>query len=142
MKAKLKNRSRGFTLLECLVALLVLSGSILLLHGLIKHIGKVEEQLSVYHSREWEVGILQLEHELKGFNYVKTEPLRIVLNDGSENQAKIERSNSTVRKSYKGGHQPLFTQVYSFNCRQVGQVVELNVTFNDGTKKKGIWVIE
>ncbi|MBO1308197.1 prepilin-type N-terminal cleavage/methylation domain-containing protein [Enterococcus sp. 669A] len=142
MIVKRQRRSQGFTLLECLVALLVLSGSILLLHGLIKHISKVEQQLSVYHNREWEVGLLQLENELKGFEYYNTEAHALVLKDNVNNDVRIERINSTVRKSYKGGHQPLFTQVYAFKCRKVGKTVELNVTFNDGTKKKGIWVIE
>ncbi|MGM0215482.1 competence type IV pilus minor pilin ComGF [Enterococcus sp. AZ109] len=142
MNGKMKRENQGFTLLECLVALLILSGSILLLQGLIKHVAKTEQQLSAYHSREWEVGMLQLENELKGLNYISTEVLRINLQTSSGEDVKIEKVNSTVRKSYKGGHQPLFTQVYSFTCRKVGHTVELNLKFNDGTKKKGIWVIE
>lgn len=142
MKEKGYQQYKGFTLLECLVALLVLGGSLLLLDGLIKHMAKVEQQLTAYHSREWEVGLLQLENELAGLKHSKTEAHRIVLTDGSGSLVKIERANSTVRKNYKNGHQPLFTQVYAFNCREVNHTVEFEVTFNDGMKKKGIWVIE
>lgn len=142
MKEKGYQQYKGFTLLECLVALLVLGGSLLLLDGLIKHVAKVEQQLTAYHSREWEVGLLQLENELAGLNYRKTEAHRIVLEDKSKITVKIEKANSTVRKSYKNGHQPLFTRVYAFNCREVNHTVEFDVTFKDGTRKKGIWIIE
>ncbi|MEO1773145.1 competence type IV pilus minor pilin ComGF [Candidatus Enterococcus ferrettii] len=142
MGKKERWRIKGFTLLECLVALLVLSGSLLLLDGLIKHMTKMEQQLTAYHSREWEVGLLQLENELAGFDYSNTEAHRIVLKDKEGSTLKIERANSTVRKNYKNGHQPLFTQVYAFSCQEVDHTVEFDVTFNDGTKKKGTWVIE
>ena len=59
------SKSSGFTLLESLVALLMLSGILLLLSGLIKHANKMEQAISGYHQLEWEVFLLQLDNELE-----------------------------------------------------------------------------
>ncbi|GCF95044.1 competence protein ComG [Enterococcus florum] len=129
-------------MLECLVALLMLSGILLVLNGLIKHVHRTELLVSRYHDREWEVGCIQLENELEGLTLIKIEPHRIVLENEKKEEIKIERSNSTVKKNYNSGYQPLFTKVKSFNCKEKLGSVEFWLTFYDGTTKIGNWIIE
>lgn len=65
-------KNSGFTLLESLVALLMLSGILLLLSGLIQHAHKMERAMSGYHQLEWEIFLIQLDNELSEVNYIGT----------------------------------------------------------------------
>lgn len=139
------SKTRGFTLLESLVALLMLSGILLLLSGVIRHVDKVEQALSGYHQLEWEVFLLQLDNELMDFDYEATTQHEIIgkkLIEGETAPLSIQRSKQKIIKRQSNGYQPLLTNVKRFDCQEKNQGVELIVTFTDEKQKAGTWIYE
>ncbi|WP_235032890.1 competence type IV pilus minor pilin ComGF [Enterococcus sp. CSURQ0835] len=129
-------KNKGFTLLECLVALLMLAGILLVISGLIKYTEKTERQLSYYQEREWHVFLFQLEHELRQATYREVKNNQIIFED----QLVIKQLNDKLIKSK--GYQPLLTNVKQFTCYETKGGVEYEVEFSQGTKKSGAWIIK
>ena len=104
------SKSSGFTLLESLVALLMLSGILLLLSGLVKHANKMEQAISGYHQLEWEVFLLQLDNELEEVNYLSSTTHEIngeVENaEGEIVAVTIKRNKQRIVKSHSNGFKP------------------------------------
>ncbi|WP_427813070.1 competence type IV pilus minor pilin ComGF [Enterococcus sp. 22-H-5-01] len=139
------SKTRGFTLLESLVALLMLSGILLLLSGVIRHVDKVEQALSGYHQLEWEVFLLQLDNELMDFDYEATTQHEIIGKKLIEDETaplSIQRSKQKIIKRQSNGYQPLLTNVKRFDCQEKNQGVEFIVTFTDEKQKTGTWIYE
>ncbi|MBO0454793.1 MULTISPECIES: competence type IV pilus minor pilin ComGF [Enterococcus] len=138
-------RSNGFTLLESLVALLMLSGIILLLSGLIQHAHKMEQALSGYHQLEWEIFLLQLDNELADADYIAAtqhEILTKIEDKGKMVPLNIQKVNKRIIKRQSGGNQPLLTGVKQFVCQEKNHGVDFVVTFTDGKQKEGTWIFE
>ena len=140
------SKSSGFTLLESLVALLMLSGILLLLSGLIKHANKMEQAISGYHQLEWEVFLLQLDNELEEVNYLSSTSHEIngeVENaEGEIVAVTIKKNKQRIVKSQSNGFQPLLTGVNQFVCKENNHGVDFIVTFVDGKKKEGTWIFK
>lgn len=134
-------RNSGFTLLESMVALMMLSGTLLLLSGLIQHAHKMEQSLSGYHQLEWEIFLLQLDNELNDVEYLKTTPQEILTKsrDGKKTIT-IRKYQEQIIKS--DGYQPLLTGVSKFVCEEKNHGVDFAVTFTDGKQKEGTWIFE
>ena len=135
-------KNSGFTLLESLVALLMLSGILLLLSGLIQHAHKMEQSLSGYHQLEWEIYLLQLETEMEGLHYKQTSSREIWAENDEKKKIVIKNSNDKIIKSQSDGYQPLLTGVSRFVCQEKNHGVDFVVTFKDGKQKEGTWIIE
>lgn len=137
--------NRGFTLLESLVALLMLSGLLLLFSGLLRHIDKMEQSLSDYHQLEWEIFLVQLDNELADVSYVATNQREIVtkvIESEKTVDLIIKKDKQRIVKKQNGGYQPLLTGVREFVCQEKDQGVDFVVTFTDGKKRKGTWIFE
>ena len=138
-------KNKGFTLLESLVALLMLSGILLLLSGLIQHAPKMEQALSGYHQLEWEVFLLQLDNELHEVKYIGTSQTEIsteIESKGKMVPLVIKKVNNRIIKRQSGGNQPLLMGVNQFVCQEKNNGVDFVVTFTDGKKKEGTWIFE
>lgn len=138
-------KNKGFTLLESLVALLMLSGILLLLSGLIQHAHKMEQALSGYHQLEWEIFLLQLDNELHEVKYIGTSQTEIsteIESKGKMVPLVIKKVNNRIIKRQSGGNQPLLMGVNQFVCQEKNNGVDFVVTFTDGKKKKGTWIFE
>jgi len=140
------SKNSGFTLLESLVALLMLSGILLLLSGLIQHAHKMEQSLSGYHQLEWEVFLLQLDQEMEDVHYLSSTSHEIngeVANaEGKLVPIVIKKSNQRIVKSQSNGYQPLLTGVKQFVCQENNYGVDFVVTFTDGKQKEGTWIFK
>lgn len=139
-KSSLKE-NRGFTLLECLLALFVLSG-ILLIFSMLVTIGKqVPKKLDSVNNREFEIFLLQLENEAKIFQEVKVSGNIIYFNKGPEDvkDMKIIKINGRIDK--RPGTQPLLTDVQDFRTRLVGHTVEIEVVFDDQKVCQGKYIL-
>ncbi|GAA2910199.1 competence type IV pilus minor pilin ComGF [Enterococcus pseudoavium] len=132
----------GFTLLESMVALIMLSGVLLLLAGLIQHANKIEQSLKGYHQLEWEIYLLQLDNELAELPYIETSGNEIICKTDAEESVFIQQFKDKIIKRQSGGYQPLLTGVKKFVCQEENQGVDFSVTFTDGKQKKGTWIFE
>ncbi|EOH80996.1 competence type IV pilus minor pilin ComGF [Enterococcus malodoratus] len=138
-------KNKGFILLESLVALLMLSGILLLLSGLIQHAHKMEQVLSGYHQLEWEIFLLQLDNELHEVKYIGTSQTEIsteIESKGKMVPLVIKKVNNRIIKRQSGGNQPLLMGVNQFVCQEKNNGVDFVVTFTDGKKKEGTWIFE
>lgn len=133
-------KNSAFTLLESLVAIMMLSGILLLLSGLIQHAHKMEQALSGYHQLEWEVFLLQLDNELNDVEYIETTSQEILTKSSEGKAITIRKYQQQIIKSV--GYQPLLTGVSKFVCQEKNHGVDFVVTFTDGKQKEGTWIFE
>ena len=68
-------KSKGFTLLECLLSLWVLAICLLLISGIVKHLAPVNQQIMARKDQEWHVFLFQLERELTDVTDVSFEKI-------------------------------------------------------------------
>ena len=54
-------KNKGFTLVECLLALVVLGVSLLLNNGIIRQLPQANQQLFARKDQEWHIFLIQLE---------------------------------------------------------------------------------
>ncbi|MBM7712502.1 competence type IV pilus minor pilin ComGF [Enterococcus xiangfangensis] len=135
-------KNSGFTLLESLVALLMLSGILLLLSSLIQHAHKLEENLSSYQQIEGEIFLLQLDNEMENLQYEQTTSREIWAQTAQKEQVIIKKYQDKLIKEQSKGYQPLLTGVKQFVCQENNYGVDFVVTFTDGKQKKGTWIFE
>lgn len=139
------SRNSGFTLLECLIALLMLSGVLLLFSGLLQHAHKMDQALIGYHQLEWEIFLLQLDNEMENVNYKQSSRYEIVGETESKGRivpVVINTVNKKIVKHQSGGYQPLLTGVKEFVCQENNQGVDFRITFTDGKQKSGTWIYQ
>lgn len=133
------SKNSGFTLLESLVALLMLSGILLLLSGLIQHANKMERAMGGYHQLEWEIFLLQLDNELSEVNYIGTTQTEIsteIEDKGRVVPLVIKKVNRRIIKRQSGGNQPLLTGVDQFVCQEKIMEWILSLPLLMGKRKK------
>ena len=135
-------KNSGFTLLESLVALLMLSCILLLLSSLIQHAHKLEENLSSYQQIEGEIFLLQLDNEMENLQYEQTTSREIWAQTAQKEQVIIKKYQDKLIKEQSKGYQPLLTGVKQFVCQENNYGVDFVVTFTDGKQKKGTWIFE
>ncbi len=134
-------KTSGFTLIECLLALVVLSVSLLMVDGIIKQIPQVNQQLSDRKDQEWHIFLLQLERELATCTYISVSDYTLFLRSAENNIVTIDRINGVIRKRDNGGYQPLLTEVRGLNYQKVNESIRFTVTFENGVQKIGQWKI-
>ena len=69
----LNSKVRAFTLLECLVALLVIAGSVQVYQGLTTVLVGNVKQVRQQENQDWLLFVQQMEAELEGCQFVKVE---------------------------------------------------------------------
>ncbi|MTD42337.1 prepilin-type cleavage/methylation domain-containing protein [Erwinia sp. CPCC 100877] len=137
-----KNKYLAFTLLECLLALCLLSVICLLFSALVKNTTLVASRLKNTKEKEWQVFLIQLENELQSCQYEKTQPNKIIFrNDKKNTSVWIESKLGKIVKVENGGYQPLLTEVKQARFAQKDNAVLINVQFKDATSYSAKWII-
>lgn len=135
-------KNRAFTLLECLVAMLVLSLSLLMLTAVFLQVPKVNQLIAAKKEQEWQAFFIQFERELQGCTYVSASSRELLLKNSKNQTVKINLANRILKKQENNGYQPLLTEVESVNFEQKNTIVELSIMFTNGEKKIGHWKIQ
>lgn len=137
----LKEKTRGFTLIECLLALFILSG-IVFIFSLLVTVGKqVPKRIEATDNREFVVFLFQLENEGKKFQEVKVSKNIIYFKKGPDKVKDIEIKRINGRIDKKPGTQPLLTDVRDFRARLIDHTVEIEVIFNDQKVCQGKYIL-
>lgn len=92
-------KSKGFTLLECLLSLMILGLSVLLINGIIRQMPQVNQQLFARKDQEWQIFLIQLERELQTCTYVSVSPYTLFLKSSKENVVTIESMGKSVKET-------------------------------------------
>lgn len=127
----------AFTLLECLVALLVLSGGLLVFDGLSRLMRQEVHYQTQSRQKDWLVFSEQLRTELETTRLVKVENNRLYVDKKGQALAFGQSKSDDFRKTNnKGqGYQPMVYGVSTSNISQTEQLVRIDVVFEDGLER-------
>lgn len=137
----MKRSLDGFSLLECLVALLIIAGSLSLYQGLTKVLVAHSQRLTQNSQDNWLLFSQQFQAELSGARLDRVEQNRLYvtkqgqsLSYGQFRGADFRRANGQGR-----GYQPMLYQVDRARFHQQGQVVVLDLVFESGLERTFVY---
>lgn len=139
----LNSKVRAFTLLECLVALLVIAGSVQVYQGLTVLVGNVK-QVRQQENQDWLLFVQQMEAELEGCQLVKVEGNKLYVKQDNQDLAFGLSSATDFRKTNADGrgYQPMLFDVKSSTVSQKNQIVTIQVTLKNGLQRSFIYAFE
>lgn len=135
------NKEDGFTLLEVLFTLTLISLCVFLFSMAISQIKTVRANVKDDRQIEWHLFLNQMENDIRGTEFLNVTEKRLtvvkfnVSKDASE-RITYERFGSMIRRRVGGdGHQPMLTQVSTSEFTLLTKnKVKLTVTFDNGEK--------
>lgn len=139
-----KSKVAAFTLLECLFALLVISGGVLVFDGLAKLIHHEITCQDTSLEKKWLVFADQLRHELDDVRLVKVENDHLYV-DRSGQQLSFGKSKADdFRKTNDRGqgYQPMLYRIASAKIYQEKAFVQIDITFENGWERSFVYRFE
>ena len=136
-----KGKVKGFTLLESLITLVVISGSLLLFQAMSRLLVSEVRYQKSHEQKEWLLFVDQLEAELDQSRFQKVENNRIYLKqDGKVISIGKSRSNDFRKTDASGrGYQPMVYGLKSAHIYQKGQNVHFNFQFEKGLERELVY---
>lgn len=137
----IKNKLPGFTLLESLVALLVITGSILVYNVLTKSVMSEVTNISVRDEQSWLLFSHQLWSELEDSQLVRVENNHLYIKRDGKLLSLGKSKGDDFRKTdaIGRGYQPLLYNVSSSRIEVEGQRVEIKLHFMSGMERVFIY---
>ena len=138
----LSSKLRAFTLLECLVALLVIAGSVQVYQVLTTVL--VSNQVRQQENQDWLLFVQQMEAELEGCQLVKVEWNKLYVKKDNQDLAFGLSSASDFRKTNADGrgYQPMLFDVKSSKVSQKNQIVTIQVTLKNELQRSFVYAFE
>ncbi|MGT2907965.1 competence type IV pilus minor pilin ComGF [Streptococcus dentiloxodontae] len=139
-----KTKLRAFTLLECLVALLVIAGSVQVYQGLTKILAGNIAQVNRQERSDWLLFAQQLERDLDGSQLVKVENGRLYIKKDYQTLAFGKSKSDDFRKTNADGrgYQPMIYGVKSSQISQNGDTVLISLTLNNGLERSFVYAFK
>lgn len=129
----------GFTLIECLVSLVVLSSIFLSMTLLINQANQVNKYLQIKDQKEWLIFLMQFEEEIKNGENILVKD-HCIYYEISDKAYYIEQYKNMIRKrSLNGGHQPMLTAVNTWVVKENKATVTFLISFENGEEYEGVW---
>ena len=138
------SRVRAFTLLESLVALLVISGSLLLFQAMSQLLVSEVRYQQKSEQKEWLLFVDQLEAELNRTQFEKVENDRLYLKqEGKPISMGKSKSNDFRKTDASGrGYQPMVYGLKSVQIQEKGQELHFHFQFEKGLEREFIYRVE
>ena len=135
---------KAFTLLETLVALLVLSGGILVFQAMTQLLSSELHQQENNQQQEWLLFADQLETELSRSQFDKVEDNKIYIRQDGRDLALGKSKGDDFRKTDKSGrgYQPMIYGLEVADVRQDGKLVHLHFRFDKGLEREFVYRVE
>ena len=135
---------KAFTLLEALVALLVLSGGILVFQAMTQLLSSELHQQENNQQQEWLLFADQLETELSRSQFDKVEDNKIYIRQDGRDLALGKSKGDDFRKTDKSGrgYQPMIYGLEAADVRQEGKLVYLHFRFEKGLEREFVYRVE
>lgn len=135
---------KAFTLLEALVALLVLSGGVLVFQAMTQLISSELHQQENNQQQEWLLFADQLETELSRSQFDKVEDNKIYIRQDGRDLALGKSKGDDFRKTDKSGrgYQPMIYGLEAADVRQEGKLVYLHFRFEKGLEREFVYRVE
>ena len=138
------SRVRAFTLLESLVALIVISGSLLLFQSMSQLLVSEVRYQQKSEQKEWLLFVDQLEAELNRTQFEKVENDRLYIKqDGKSISMGKSRSNDFRKTDASGrGYQPMVYGLKSAHIQEKGQELHFHFQFEKGLEREFVYRVE
>ena len=138
------SRVRAFTLLESLVALIVISGSLLLFQSMSQLLVSEVRYQQKSEQKEWLLFVDQLEAELNRTQFEKVENDRLYIKqDGKSISMGKSKSNDFRKTDASGrGYQPMVYGLKSAQITEDNQLVRFRFQFQKGLEREFIYRVE
>lgn len=135
---------KAFTLLEALVALLVLSGGILVFQAMTQLLSSELHQQENNQQQEWLLFADQLETELSRSQFDKVEDNKIYIRQDGRDLALGKSKGDDFRKTDKSGrgYQPMIYGLEAADICQDGKLVHLHFRFEKGLEREFVYRVE
>lgn len=135
---------KAFTLLEALVALLVLSGGVLVFQAMTQLLSSELHQQENDQQQEWLLFADQLETELSRSQFDKVEDNKIYIRQDGRDLALGKSKGDDFRKTDKSGrgYQPMIYGLEAADVRQDGKLVYLHFRFEKGLEREFVYRVE
>ena len=140
----LNSKVRAFTLLECLVALLVIAGSVQVYQGLTTVLVSNVKQVRQQENQDWLLFVQQMEAELEGCQLVKVEGNKLYVKQDNQDLAFGISNASDFRKTNADGrgYQPMLFGLKSSTISQKNQIVTIEVILKNGLQRSLVYAFE
>ncbi|WP_025171601.1 competence type IV pilus minor pilin ComGF [Streptococcus sp. SK643] len=141
----LKNRKiRAFTLLESLVALIVISGSLLLFQAMSQLLISEVHYQQQNEQKEWLLFVDQLEVELEKSQFEKVEGNRLYMKQEGKDIAIGKSKSDDFRKTDSSGrgYQPMVYGLKSAQITEENQLIRFRFQFQKGLEREFIYRVE
>jgi len=144
----LNSKVRAFTLLECLVALLVIAGSVQVYQGLTTVLVSNVKQVRQQENQDWLLFVQQMEAELEGcqlvIKRVKVEGNKLYVKQDNQDLAFGISNASDFRKTNADGrgYQPMLFGLKSSTISQKNQIVTIEVILKNGLQRSFVYAFE
>ncbi|MGZ9835074.1 competence type IV pilus minor pilin ComGF [Streptococcus sp. V940] len=135
---------RAFTLLESLVVLLVISGSLLLFQAMSQLLVSEVRYQQRSEQKEWLLFVDQLEAELNRAQFEKVENDRLYLKqEGKSISMGKSRTNDFRKTDASGrGYQPMVYSLKSARIQEKGQELHFHFQFEKGLEREFVYRVE
>ncbi|MCS4488802.1 competence type IV pilus minor pilin ComGF [Streptococcus sciuri] len=138
---RLKSKLHAFTLLECLIALLIISGSALVYQGLTQTLSSNIYYLSSNHQSNWLLFAKQLQSEWEVCQLDRVTSDKVYLKKGNQELAYGLSKRGDFRKTNANnqGYQPMLFGLADCQVREKGGLITVALTFKDGLERTFIY---
>lgn len=140
----IKSRVSAFTLLESLVALIVISGSVLVYQALTHSVVSQVNYLSVNDEKNWLLFSQQMWSELEESQLIKVEQDRLYIKKSQQNLSFGKSKSDDFRKTDVSGrgYQPLLYGISSTDMTAKDKLVTINLSFQSGLKRTFVYAFK
>ncbi|MGT2930007.1 competence type IV pilus minor pilin ComGF [Streptococcus dentasini] len=140
----LKTKSKAFTLLECLVALLVIAGSVMVYQGLTQVLTSNVAYISKNDEEDWLLFCQQLRSELSATKLDDVSGNKLYVSKGQQSLAFGKSRSSDFRKTNADGRgfQPMLYGLKSSHISRSGQTVTIRVLFESGLERTFVYAFK
>ena len=138
------SRVRAFTLLESLVALIVISGSLLLFQSMSRLLISEVRYQQRSEQKEWLLFVDQLEAELNRAQFEKVENDRLYIKQDGKSISMGKSKSDDFRKTDASGrgYQPMVYGLKSARIQEKGQELHFHFQFEKGLEREFIYRVE
>ena len=129
---------------RCLVALLVIAGSVQVYQGLTTVLVSNVKQVKQQENQDWLLFVQQMEAELEGCQLVKVEGNKLYVKQDNQDLAFGLSSATDFRKTNADGrgYQPMLFNVKASTISQNNQIVTIQVTLKNGLQRSFVYAFE
>lgn len=138
------SRVRAFTFLECLIALLVIAGTLTVYQGLTKLVASNMTYLSQNRQEDWLLFCQQLRSELSASQLDRVAGNRLYVTKDKQALAYGQSRSDDFRKTNaKGqGYQPMLFGLKSSAISQEGETVVIDLVFDTGLERRFVYAFD